>query len=149
MKIEQFNKKYCQMLGSAVEEALQQVGKNFGVNIRRTGGTFSSTNFTIKIEASVIGEDGNTLTRDAEIFKMYCHQYNLEPTDLGATFTASDQTVYKITGMKARSGKFPILAISLTNGKTYGLPASMVQRGLGRKIDVIPFLNPRGDKIPM
>jgi len=134
MKITQFDRKTCQMLGSAVEEALQQVSKNFGISINCKGGTFSSTNFTMKIEAAVIGQNGDILSKEVENFKMYCGMYNLLPDDLGKSFKANDGNTYQIKGLTNRGGKFPILAVNLTNGKTYKLPERMVQRGLGRKV---------------
>ena len=134
MKITNFNRKTCHMLRSAVEESLQQVGKNFGISIKCGNGSFSPTNFIVKIEGSVIGIDGEIQSREAETFKMYCGMYNLKPEDLGKSFISNDGTQYKIKGLSNRGSKNPIFAVNKANGKTYRLPERMVQRGLGRTV---------------
>ena len=148
MKITHFDKQMCGTLGTAVEQALQKVGEEFGVKIQRKSGTYSPTSYTMKIEASVIGQDGIVLSREAEDFKTYCHMFNLEPSDFGKTFVV-DGTIYKIKGLSIRSSKFPILAENMLNGKTFKLPERTVQRGLGRKIKESPFGISKGDLIPM
>jgi len=143
MKIIQFDRKTCRMLGDAVENALQKVAEEYGVSIKRKGGSFMPTNYTIKLEASIIGQGGVVLSREAENFKHYCQIYNLEPSDLDKTFTAENGVGYKIKGLSTRSSKCPIIAESLKNGKTYKLPERMVQRGLGRTIKKeVPQWNP-------
>ena len=134
MKITQFDKPTCKTIGMAMEQALQKVGEEFGVSIKRKSGSFTHTNFTIKIEASVVGQNGVVLSREANNFKSYCGMYNLKPSDLGRTFTSDDGTTYKVTGLSTRSDKYPILAESLKNGRVYKLPERMVQRGLGKTV---------------
>ena len=134
MKITRFDKATCKEVAKAAELALQEVAKTYGVSLAYKGGSFSPNNFTMKFETSVVGEGGIVLSKEATDFKSYCQMYNLEPTDLGKVFTSDDGTQYKITGITPRGGKYPILAESLSNGKTYKLPERMVQRGLGRKV---------------
>ena len=136
----EFDKQACRTLGNAVEEALQKVAQEFGVSIKRKGGSYSSTNYVIKLEASIIGSGGVILSREAEEFKRYCGLYNLEPEDLGKTFTDDGGIVYKIKGLSTRSCKNPIVADNTQNGKTYRLPERMVQRGLGRKVKPVEKL---------
>lgn len=144
MKITQFDKQSCRTLAIAVEEALQKVAKEFGVSIKRKGGSYSPTNYTVKIEASIIGKGGIVISREAEDFKSYCQMYNLKPTDLGKTFTSDDGVKYKIKGLSTRSRKYPIIVKNLNNGKTFKFPERMVQRSLGRKVKVVePLWNPR------
>ena len=139
-RLVEFDKQACRTLGNAVENALQKVAQEFGVSIKRKGGSYSSTNYVIKLEASIIGSGGVILSREAEEFKRYCGLYNLEADDLGKTFTSEDGTSYKISGLSTRSGKYPILAENLSNGKTFKLPERMVQRGLGRKVKPVEKL---------
>jgi hypothetical protein len=148
MKITQFDKEACRTLGTAVEQSLQKVAEEFGVSIKRKGGSYSSTNYVIKLEASVIGKGGVVLSREAEDFKNYYKMYNLELSDLGKTFTSEDGVQYKIKGLSTRSGKYPILAENLSNGKTFKLPERMVQRGLGRKVKPVEKLWESRSSIP-
>ena len=134
MKIDQFDKPTCLILGAAISDALQTVANEFGVSIKRKGGSYSSTNLTIKLEAAVIGVNGVVLSKEVENFQRYCKSYNLEPTDLGETVYI-DGIRYKISGLSPRSRKFPVLAKSLKNGKTYKFPERTVRKALGRKVE--------------
>jgi len=143
MKITRFDKTICKEVSKTADSALQQLSQAYGLNITYKGGSFSLNNFTMKFEASVVGEGGVVLSKEATNFKSYCQMYNLEPTDLGQTFTSDDGTKYKVTGITSRGGKYPILAENLSNGKIYKLPERMVQRGLGRKITELgKLMNP-------
>ena len=134
MKITNFDRKTCQMLASAVEEALKEVAQRFGVNIQRKGGgSFSPTNFTMKIEASVVGQDGTVYSREAENFKLWAKIYNLAPDDLGKSFKSYNGVTYKLVGIATKSHKFPIIAED-ERGRRYKLPERMVQQGLGRTV---------------
>jgi len=142
MKITQFNRTACRMLGDAIEQALQEVAEEYGVSIKRKGGSFMPSNYTIKLEASVVTNDGIVLSREVENFKNYCHDYNLEQGDLYRVFTVNGAN-YRLKGLSTRSGKFPILAVSLKNGKTYKLPERMVQKALHRTVKKeVPQWNP-------
>ena len=133
MKITEFDKPKCRVVGYAVEEALKEVGVEFGIRLKYKGGSFTSTNCTVKIEASVIREDGTVITREADDFKRYCGLYNLLPEDLGKTIP-HDGDSFQIVGLAMKSHKYPILATNLKNGKIYKLKEAGVQRALGRKV---------------
>lgn len=133
MKITNFDKEICRTLSKSVEDSLQKLSQDLGVEIKYKSGTFSPTNFSMKIEASVI-KNGTALSRETERFNLFCKNYNLEPSDLNKTFTHEDGNVFKIIGLTPRRCEYPILAINLKNGETYRLPARTVQRGLGKPI---------------
>ena len=134
MKVLQFDKPTCRAVGQAIEQALTEVGKEFGISLKYEGGRYSATNCTFKIEASVIGGDGKVVTREVEDFNRYCGLYNLLPKDLGKTITTAEGDRYTLVGLAMKSSKFPILATKLSNGKVYKLLESTVQRALGRKV---------------
>ena len=132
MKITEFNKSSCRILGHAIEQALQKVGEEFGLQLKYKGGSFAANNCTLKIEALIIS-NGTVITREADDFKRYCGLYNLLPEDLGKIIT-NDGTSFRITGLAMKSHKWPILAVNCHTGKTYKLKEASVQRALGRKV---------------
>ena len=133
MKITHFDKKACVLLGNAIEQALEKVADEYGVSIKRKNGSFMPSNYTLKLEASVIASDGIALSKEVEDFKDYCHDYNLEQADLYRVFSVNGIS-YKLKGLSIRSRKHPILALNLKNGKTYKLPERIVQKALYRTV---------------
>ena len=75
MKITQFDKQTCRTLGTEIEQALQKVAKEFGVSIKRKSGSYSSTNYTVKIEASIIGQNGIILSRKDKNLETDCQMF--------------------------------------------------------------------------
>ena len=134
MKIDKFDRVICKRLGEAMLEAVKKIEGEYGVKFERKGGSFSDTNYTMKIEASVVSKDGIVLSKEAGEFKRYCSMYNLEAEDLGKTFTDSTGTEWKIKGLSSRSNKYPIIAEKIGTGKDFKLGERMVQKGLGRKV---------------
>lgn len=134
VKINKFDKVICRKLGEAIIEAMKKIEDEYGVHFERKGGSFSETNYTLKLEASVVSQDGIVLSREAEEFKRYCQLYNLETEDLGRTFKDTTGTEWKVVGLSSRSNKYPIMAKRIADGKNFKLGQRMVQQGLGRKI---------------
>lgn len=136
MKISKFDRPICRKLGEAMLEAIKKIEEEYGVHIERKSGSFTETSYTAKFEASVVAKDGTALTREAESFKTYCSMYNLEAEDLGRTFKDTTGTEWQVTGINARSRKYPIVAKRVHDGKGFKLGERMVQKGLGRKVSV-------------
>jgi len=142
MKIEQFNKPTCKSLRTAVEVKLQELAKEYGVNIKTGNGTFGDSYFNFKVEASTVNDNGTVMNKDAEEFKLFAHVYHLEPTDLGREFHFRGD-IYKIRGLSSRSTKFPILAAKVSDGKTFKFPEDAVLKALGKPVvsNRIPVTN--------
>ncbi|MFC1453632.1 hypothetical protein ACFLQL_00445 [Verrucomicrobiota bacterium] len=135
--ITQFDRITCKMLSKAVETALTSVGEKHGVDIKYKSGSFTASNYIIKIEAAIINKDGTINTKEVEDFKRLCKWYNLEKSDLGKKFTTITGDTYKITGLSGRRGKYPIFAENIKSHKTYKFPPREVQQALGRKLTPI------------
>jgi len=130
-----FNRKVCNAIGKAAEKALKDVAKEYGISIKRTSGSFTLTNYTMKFEAAIVGKDGVIHTKAVEDFKFHCGRYGLAASDLGKTFVSDiDLEIYKITGLTSRASKFPILAENTRTKKVYKFPERIVQRALGKKV---------------
>lgn len=130
-KITSFDKSECKRLGEAIEKALQKVGEQHGVHIKRGNARFSSSNVSYKVEASVLGENGEVKTKEAEDFKQYASMFGLKEEDFGKTFKTFGGKTYTICGLNMRARKNPIHAKN-ERGRTYIFPAEEVKVMLER-----------------
>ena len=132
-KIKQFDRSELKRLDEEFDKHLEQIGKKFGIAIKRKGGSFSPTNFTFKVEASVIGEGGQVQTREAEDFKLHAWRYGLEPKDLNAHFLDFRGDEFEITGLATRRRKNPVMAKNIRTGKTFVWPVEEIKHLLKTK----------------
>lgn len=130
-KIKSFDRTTCRLIGSKVEEVLNKLGDELGVKFSYKGGTYGDTNLTMKIEVATVSSDGVINSREAESFKQLAHFYGLKEEDLNAPIMVRGEK-YIITGLKARSGKFPILVKRERDGQGFKLPVESVVKALGR-----------------
>lgn len=130
MKIKSFDRTNVRLLSQEIEATLKTLAEKYGITLKTGRGTFRSDNFTLKLEAAVIGDNGQAVTKEVSEFQNYAALLGLQPDDLGKPFTLRGQT-YIITGAKLSSRKYPVLAKN-TNGKVYKFTAEDVKRGLGR-----------------
>jgi hypothetical protein len=121
-----FDRAACAVLSDDVMAALEAVAAKHGIQIKRGRGTFSGGNFTMKIEASVIGEGGRPETKEALCFQRYAASEGLSPNDLYTEFTIASGT-YEIVGFKPRSRKYPILAVKVGDGRTFKFAAETIR----------------------
>jgi hypothetical protein len=108
MEIKQFTRANLKPLEDAIVKALQPVAEEFGIKIARGSGSFSPTDYTMKVVCSVKNQDGTYDTPDRTAFKKYARMYGFEPEDLDLKFTWNNSD-YRIAGMKPRSKKYPII----------------------------------------
>jgi hypothetical protein len=131
-KIKEFTRPELKRLDEDIDKHLEQIGKKFGIHLKRGSGRFSPDNFSFKIEASIIGKDGTVATREAKDFERYAKMYGLNPKDLGKTFEDWDGKEFEIVGLTTRSPKYPILAKNTMNGKTFKFSEKQVQQALAK-----------------
>ena len=125
-KITQFDVLTCKQFKNEFEKSLEELGTKFGVNVVIKRGKYSSDNYTLSVEASVIAENGEVLDTAAEAFKRNATFFELKPEDLYKIFKC-DGSQYKIVGMKPGNRKYPILAKSIDNNKTYKFSADTIK----------------------
>ena len=105
----------ARIINEAAMEALKQVAETYGLQVSEgrggydpTGGTFDKKyTFTIPTEDGIPAD-----------FRRLASMFGMKPEDYGRTFT-THQGTYSICGISPRSRKYPILATSADNGKTY------------------------------
>lgn len=112
-----------------LQEALQNIELDEGVTLKLGNASYSANNITFKLDVSVPNENGETISKEGEDFKVYAHRFGMTPENLGSEFNDHEMGVCKIIGCKPRSHKYPIL-VETTRGKIYKFPADRVVRGL-------------------
>ena len=133
-KITQFNRQECRRLSDAIEQAIKKIGDEFGVHIKRSSGSFTDANYKMKWEASVINENGEIRSREAEDFKTQARLYGLQETDLGKTFSDWTGRKFEITGLTPRRSKYPILAKDVNTGKVFKFPIEQIKLHLNKNM---------------
>lgn len=114
--ITRFDKDACKVLRIGIASALEDLGKKYGVDFKVGGMRFSDNSVSIKLEAAVL--NGSADSFDEVNFKENCHRYGLKPEDFGRIFGTLDGE-FKITGIKTRNRKYPILTTRISDGKPF------------------------------
>ena len=125
MKVKEIDRILIEKLRDEISHCLEPIGEKYGIELKAGRCGYSSGNFTMKLEGSLVGDDGVVLTKEAEDFKKYAHWHGLVPEDLGKTFVHT-HVVYTITGLKTRASKYPITA-QASNGGSYKFAAESVK----------------------
>jgi hypothetical protein len=142
-KITQFNKASAGIVAERVTAALQTLAQDLGLVIKRGGGTFGDGTFTMKLEISVVGEDGKVASRAAETFKQLASLYGFKPDDLGKTFRSGGKE-YTIAGLVTRKRMRPLIASC--GGKEYCFAVEDVRRLMGLAVlDTAMRVRPVGE----
>lgn len=128
-KITKFDRPTARTFAAAVEKALAALATEHGVSIKLGTVKYRDSSCTVTMEVATIAEDGTVATRDADAFRVMAKFYGLSPDDLGKTFRANG-TTFKITGLRPRGRKRPIMATD-PHGREFVFPAEDVKRFLG------------------
>lgn len=129
MTIKSIDKTAANLLASKIEEALQDLAKEFGVDIKRGNGTFNElgTNFTLKLEISTLNESGEVITKERTDFLQLAPMFGLQSEDIDREFIHHNET-YKVIGLKPRSRKAPILCQRVGTDKVFKFPETAVAK---------------------
>jgi len=108
-KISVFSPATCREVEDAIRSALEGVAERYGVGVKVSGGRYSPTTFSPKVEFAVIGADGLAEGSEVKAFRLYAGSYGLKPEDLGRTFSYSGRS-FTICGLNPRAPSKPIMA---------------------------------------
>lgn len=101
-----------------IQEALNSVAEKHGLKIDTGSCTYNlGQGFTMKIEASLINEDGTVMSKEAKTFLQFAHLLGMPEDLLGQTFVQRGEE-YTLKGYNPRARKFPFLADN-AKGETY------------------------------
>lgn len=123
-KINSLDRAAVRRINNDIELALKAVADRYGVQIKVGNSRFSDSNCTTKIDISTVNEGGTVMTKEATDFNRFASSFGITKK-LGDTFDFRYDR-YEITGLKPRSSKYPVLAKSLSSGKTFKFPANVI-----------------------
>jgi len=129
-----FDRGTCREIQAEIVELLKQRYPN--LHVEAHGGKFASngSNFTFPLELAVVGSDGQAETQEVREFKTNARLYGLKPEDLGKTFhSPGSGKRFKITGLKPRNRRYPIMAEELGTKRGYKFAAIVVKQALERE----------------
>jgi hypothetical protein len=122
----EISKPVLEKVREELEQLLEPFGEKYGLQLKTGRCSFSPSNFTMKLEGSLINEDGVVQTKESEDFKNFAPLFGLDPEDLGKQFRTG-MDMYTITGLKTRAKKYPVVAVN-EKGRSYKFPAENVKR---------------------
>jgi len=130
MKIEEINKAVLRDIYPLLEEALESVNKQIdGAKIQlKVGGTYCDDNATMKLELA-LEDNGKVVTREVTDYNNNARWLGLPPDGIGKIFRSMNKR-YRITGLKPRSHKYPVLAEDVVSGKKFKFTTTSVTNGL-------------------
>ena len=126
MKISQLDRQTLQIVSIKMDQALAAL-EEIGIHARTGHISYQDQNATVKVEISVMGENGEVVTKEQTDYDLYREMRGLP--ERGTQFT-SRGTLYTITGFRPRSRKYPVMATRM-DGKTFKFPIDNVKRATG------------------
>jgi hypothetical protein len=118
------------LIYASVQAAVAKVAETHGVRLSMGKCSYRSHQCSMTIELDTISPGDESLTREAEAFKMAASFFGLTPEHLGQTFRDQHGLRFKLVGfdMKARKHRFIIADVT---GKEYRTTEDVVLRGFG------------------
>jgi hypothetical protein len=131
--IKEFTNPLVRKIMDECEEALRPVAEKYGLTLDRKGSTYRRDALPVMFQLLVTekDEDGNVLSAAAKDFQKFATMFGLKADDLHREFVHQGER-FRITGVKPRSRKFPLLGENVRTGKTYKFPVETVKAGLKR-----------------
>jgi len=105
--IKQFNKPTIVQLRSSINEALDQVAKEYGITISAGNCSFSGNEANFKLKLNTIGDNGTVITRESKMWDLYKSRTNCSHLNVGDTITIQGNS-YTLSGYNTRARKAPI-----------------------------------------
>ena len=114
--INEFNRNNLDIMRTSINSKLAELESDFNIKIELGRISYGDNNFTSKVNCNLI-KDGQVVETIATDFDRYKDAWGLE-FSLGTTFISNNST-YKVLGLKPRNRKYPIIAEDISNGKRY------------------------------
>ena len=129
-RITQFNKLVLRNLRPVLEDAIAQVGRDFGFTAEVGNASFSANEVTFKLRLTLNDASGRPIDMDAEHYKQNCRLIGLPAELLDREFEFNGKR-YALKGMDLNSRKYPLLGIPLRTGRVYQFEVSAIKRAFG------------------
>lgn len=132
--IKSINRSTVSQLLEEASEALAVVADRHGIVLERKHCTYSETEVPVAFKFVIPerAEDGTAIDPKETEFRKYARRFGLEPDDYGKLFKTYNG-VYRVSGIKPRGKKYPVLGEHVDSGRTFKFPASQVVDGLKRE----------------
>lgn len=121
MKIEQFTRPVCREFSARVIEALKPLAGEFGLQVAHKGGRFDASNYTLKVEFSVLRDGGIAMNEEAVNYNTLHVFYGLPADGLGKEVAWSGRT-FKVTGLRPKRRKCPLCVVDPATNRSYLIP---------------------------
>lgn len=120
MKITKFDRKNANALHDALAAAITETAAEFGVSVRKAGGSIGETKTTLKFEFAVTDP---VAAADAEVreFRLLAPAFDLSISHYKARFVTRGST-FELIGFAPRRSKFPFKCRDITTGKVMLYP---------------------------
>jgi len=135
MGINKFDRANIRALNEAVIKAIQPVAEEFGIQIKAGGGTFTPTDYKMRLICAVQNTDGTYETPERADFKLFASLYGLTADDVDMEFIWNREK-YKLVGIKSRSTKFPLIGQRIKDGKRFKFGPDIVKFAKAQQGDV-------------
>jgi len=116
-KIKRFDKDNLNKLEVRMHDALNTVGKEYGVSIEFCGGKYKEHEANLKLKVSILDEDGGN-KQGREDFVLYGERYGFDAEDFGKTFTC-DGREFRIVGWNRRRRKYSVSTVSVVEDQPF------------------------------
>ena len=125
MRVTNFDKPTIKAIRLAMDSALAQVEKDYGIKISTGNARFSGNEVTFKVKANTVTSGGKAITKEAQMFDIVKHQEGIGHLSVGDTVTLQGKS-FTITVYNTRARKSPI-NIEDMQGRGYKCSVSMLK----------------------
>ena len=127
MNITRFSNDSLNRISQHLDVALATVRDQLGLDIKIGNCRYTNNTATLKLEIKTIEKDGKAFDEDAANFKVFADKFGLQESDLGREFI-HNFSKYKISGLKPRNTKYPIIVQRVKDNKTFRFPIRLIQK---------------------
>lgn len=127
------------LIRDRLQDALEPVAKGMKLSVEVGHASFTNNNVSFKVVLAVVGQNGESITPEAESFSRMAELYGIDPDALHKDFEYGGKT-YKIMGLAPRRSRFPVVADRQPDGKGFKFPIDVVKAKYPAKkgIDHLP-----------
>ena len=125
MQVTNFDKPTIKAIRVAMDDALAQVEKAYGIKISTGNARFSGNEVTFKVKANTVTSDGVANTKEADMWELYKNTIGLGWLNVGDQIMLQGK-YFTLKGYNTRARKSPI-QIEDMQGRGYKCSVEMVK----------------------
>ena len=125
MQVTNFDKPTIKAIRLAMDSALAQVEKDYGIKISTGNARFSGNEVTFKVKANTVTSNGTANTKEADNWELYKNTIGLGWLNVGDQIMLQGK-YFTLKGYNTRARKSPI-NIEDTQGRGYKCSVEMVK----------------------